>query len=190
VTADGLHVGFNYVKGEYEITIPGAYASGPGQMQWIFVPRDLDVRFYVRYVLEGPEAGLSSEIPIVFNSTWIEYGPNPQVINGTEGIEITDSHIQADVPRTIRAGEQMEIKPGETKTTPTQTATSTTETTQITTTYTTTQSDTNDHRYIFYVILAALIMIFSLVVIRKRFRHTIQRTLSDERNTTSSSSDP
>jgi hypothetical protein len=190
VTADGLHVGFNYVKGEYEITIPGAYASGPGQMQWIFVPRDLDVRFYVRYVLEGPEAGLSSEIPIVFNSTWIEYGPNPQVINGTEGIEITDSHIQADGPRTIRAGEQMEIKPGETKTTPTQTATSTTETTQITTTYTTTQSDTNDRRYIFYVILAALIMIFSLVVIRKRFRHTIQRTLSDERNTTSSSSDP
>jgi hypothetical protein len=189
VTAGGLHVGFNYVKGEYEIMIPGAYASGPGQMQWIFVPRDLDVRFYVRYVLEGPEAG-SWDLPIVFNSTWIEYGPNPEVINGTEGIEITDSHIQADGPRTIRAGEQMEIKPGETKTTPTQTATSTTETTQITTTYTTTQSDTNDRRYIFYVILAALIAIFSLVVIRKRFRHTIQRTLSDERNTTSPSSDP
>jgi hypothetical protein len=175
VTADGLHVGFNYAKGEYEIKIPGAYASGPGQMQWIFVPRDLDVRFYVRYVLEGPEAG-SRDLPIVFNSTWIEYGPNPQVINGTGGIEITDSYIQADAPRTIRAGEEMEIKPGETKTTSTQTATPTTETTPTTISYTTSQSDTNGRNYIFYAILAVVAAIFSLAIIGKRFQHTLSES--------------
>jgi hypothetical protein len=159
VTADGLHVGFNYVKGEYEIKIPGAYASGPGQMQWIFVPRDSDVRFYVRYVLEGPEAG-SWDLPIVFNSTWIEYGPNPQVVNGTEGIEITDSHIQADGPRTLRAGEQMEIKPGETKTTHTQTTTSTTleATTPIT------NIRNIDYRLLTLLALASLFMIFIAVI--------------------------
>jgi len=160
VTADGLHVGFNYVKGEYEIMIPGAYASGPGQMQWIFVPRDLDVRFYVRYVLEGPEAGLSSEIPIVFNSTWIEYGPNPQVINGTKGIEITDSYIQADAPRTIRAGEQMEIKPRETKTTPTQTTTLTT----LEATTPVTNIRNIDYRLLTLLALASLFMIFIAII--------------------------
>jgi hypothetical protein len=159
VTADGLHVGFNYAKGEYEIMIPGAYASGPGQMQWIFVPRDLDVRFYVRYVLEGPEAG-SWDLPIVFNSTWIEYGPNPQVINGTGGIEITDSYIQADAPRTIRAGEQMEIKPGETKTTHTQTTTSTT----LEATTLVTNIRNIDYRLLTLLALASLFMIFIAVI--------------------------
>jgi hypothetical protein len=159
VTADGLHVGFNYAKGEYEIMIPGAYASGPGQMQWIFVPRDLDVRFYVRYVLEGPEAG-SWDLPIVFNSTWIEYGPNSQVINGTKGIEITDSYIQADAPRTIRAGEQMEIKPGETKTTHTQTTTSTT----LEATTLVTNIRNIDYRLLTLLALASLFMIFIAVI--------------------------
>jgi M6 family metalloprotease-like protein len=46
-TDDGKHVGMNYIRGEYEIQIPGATASGDlrnGQ-EWIFVPDDIKVHF-------------------------------------------------------------------------------------------------------------------------------------------------
>ena len=49
ITPEGLHVGINYETGEYENNIPNAEASGDllYNEEWIFVPDETEVEFYV-----------------------------------------------------------------------------------------------------------------------------------------------
>lgn len=111
ITKDGRLIGFDPMTDQYWLNISGAYASGPGFQQWVFVPKDLDINFFIRYQKNNPSI---PSIPIIVNATWIEYGeaPQPRIVIGR--VEIADSEVKTDDPRRLSPGETVIVKPGET----------------------------------------------------------------------------
>ena len=81
---DGRHIGINYETGEYEIQIPGAYASGDllNGREWIFVPEDVNVYFIVNakdndeFFDAFPEAWKFSDGIETFDLSLIYYDSN------------------------------------------------------------------------------------------------------------------
>lgn len=77
---NGNHVGMNYQAEQYEVNIPGAYASGDliGDEEWIFVPEGTQVRFEVSshdtqvYLSNHPELASYAK-PETVTTTMVKY---------------------------------------------------------------------------------------------------------------------
>ncbi|MEM1550305.1 MAG: dockerin type I domain-containing protein [Candidatus Bathyarchaeia archaeon] len=111
ITRDGRIIGFDPLTDLYRVNVSGAYASGPGLQQWLFIPKDLDTRFFIRYEKNDPSL---PSIPIMVNVTWIEYGANPRPKITIGKVEITNSTINIDESRILSPGQTIFIKPNET----------------------------------------------------------------------------
>ncbi len=112
ITPDGMHTGMNYETEEYENNIPNAETSGDllYNEEWIFVPEETDVEFYVsshdieEYLDENPEVldklesteegytlqavkydsdGVRYESPILENETIAPGIENPYIFSGS-----------------------------------------------------------------------------------------------------------
>ncbi|MBE0524306.1 MAG: PKD domain-containing protein [Methanosarcinales archaeon] len=91
-TQNGLHVGTNYSTNIYEIQIPDAIASGDlgNGEEWIFVPKDMNVTFYVsshdvqKFLEENPDFN-ASNASIEYSATFMEYDLNPKLVQLPDG---------------------------------------------------------------------------------------------------------
>lgn len=120
-TADGNHTGMNYISGAYENEIPGAIASGDllGGEEWIFVPKNTEVRYSVdsrdvqQYLNDHPEINVTNASMDYF-VTVMEYGANPQFIQLPDGSgSVAGRNVSASQEQTIAPGisEDVNITP-------------------------------------------------------------------------------
>ena len=117
VSPDGKHVGVNYTSGLYENEIHGALSSGDliNDKEWIFVPSDINVAYYIsshevqKFLEENPDINVTNA-SIEYSITFMEYGLNPKLIELPDGNwtvqNRTSSEPQIDI---IEPGEMKEI---------------------------------------------------------------------------------
>jgi PKD repeat protein len=92
VSPDGKHVGVNYTSGLYENEIHGALSSGDliNDKEWIFVPSDINVAYYIsshdvqKFLEENPDIN-ATNATIEYSVTFMEYGLNPKLIQLPDG---------------------------------------------------------------------------------------------------------
>ncbi|MFH1721917.1 MAG: DUF2341 domain-containing protein, partial [Candidatus Altiarchaeota archaeon] len=110
-SVDGLHVGMNYSSGLYERQIPGASASGDLRAEeWIFVPNDVNVTFYVdsRDVQQYlNESGSNETLELNYSVYTMDYGPNPWVELVGGEVVIHDRNVSEPTQHSIGPGETM-----------------------------------------------------------------------------------